>query len=91
MNTERSNQTNSQKIIWKNPLVIACLLAVGYWLFTYHSQHLLGWLPYLILLLCPLMHIFMHGGHGHGGHGGSEDLQDRDTDQQHHHVNKEKE
>ncbi|HIE56304.1 MAG TPA: DUF2933 domain-containing protein, partial [Chromatiaceae bacterium] len=22
------------------------------------------------LLLCPLMHIFMHGGHGHGSHGG---------------------
>lgn len=28
-----------------------------------------GW-PYLLLLLCPLMHIFMHGSHGsHGGHG----------------------
>jgi hypothetical protein len=26
------------------------------------------WLP---LLLCPLMHMFMHGGHGgHGGRGG---------------------
>jgi hypothetical protein len=24
-------------------------------------------LPWLILLACPLMHIFMHG--GHGGHG----------------------
>jgi hypothetical protein len=27
-----------------------------------------GW-PYLILLLCPLMHVFMH--RGHGGHGSS--------------------
>jgi hypothetical protein len=26
---------------------------------------LLVWLP---LLACPLMHLFMHGGHGHGGH-----------------------
>ena len=35
-----------------------------------HSMHLsglIGWLPYLILLVCPLMHLFMHGGHGHGG------------------------
>ena len=30
-----------------------------------------GW-PYLLLLLCPLMHIFMHGSHGgHGDHGAS--------------------
>jgi hypothetical protein len=26
-------------------------------------------LPYLIFLLCPLSHLFMHHGHrGHGGH-----------------------
>ncbi len=30
--------------------------------------------PWLILLLCPLMHIFMHRGHGgHGGHSGHGD------------------
>ena len=34
-----------------------------------HQAHLLGWLPWLFLLACPLMHVFMHGGHGHGGHG----------------------
>ena len=34
-----------------------------------HSAHILGALPYIFLLACPLMHIFMHGGHGgHGGH-----------------------
>ena len=32
-----------------------------------HSAHILGALPYLLLLACPLMHYFMHG--GHGGHG----------------------
>ncbi|WP_373296192.1 DUF2933 domain-containing protein [Marinobacter zhanjiangensis] len=32
-----------------------------------HKVHVLGALPWLILLLCPLMHIFMHGSHGHGG------------------------
>ena len=39
-------------------------------LFIYeHRMHVLGWLPYLILLACPLMHLFMHHGHGHN-HGG---------------------
>lgn len=30
-----------------------------------HWGHALGALPYLVLLLCPLMHLF----HGHGRHG----------------------
>lgn len=33
-----------------------------------HRAHILGILPYLFLLACPLMHIFMHGGHGGNGH-----------------------
>lgn len=40
----------------------AALLAAEHWV------HLAGSLPLLLLLLCPLMHLFMHGGHGHGGH-----------------------
>jgi hypothetical protein len=33
----------------------------------------LGVLPYLLILACPLMHLFMHRGHGgHGGHHGNE-------------------
>ena len=41
-------------------------------LISEHRAHALGALPYLLLLACPLMHIFMHGGHGGhgGGHGG---------------------
>ena len=38
----------------------------GFLLFTEHRAHALGLLPYLLLLACPLMHLFMH--HGHGGH-----------------------
>ncbi len=30
-----------------------------------HWGHALGLLPYLVLLACPIMHLF----HGHGGHG----------------------
>ena len=31
-----------------------------------HRAHFLGVLPFLLLLACPLLHVFMHG--GHGGH-----------------------
>lgn len=40
-----------------------------------HKAHILGIIPYLFLLACPLMHIFMHGGHGGHHHGGGQ----RDT------------
>ncbi|NMG44416.1 DUF2933 domain-containing protein [Aromatoleum toluvorans] len=36
-----------------------------------HRAHLLGILPWLFLLACPLMHLFMH--HGHGSHGAHHD------------------
>jgi hypothetical protein len=40
----------------------------GYFLLTEHLAHVVGALPFLLLLACPLMHVFMH--HGHGGHQG---------------------
>ena len=46
------------------------LLVAGYFLVLEHKAHLEGalqYLPYLLLLACPLMHLFMH--HGHHGHG----------------------
>ncbi|MFZ5775818.1 MAG: DUF2933 domain-containing protein [Thermodesulfobacteriota bacterium] len=36
-----------------------------------HRRHLLDALPSLLLLLCPLMHLFMLG-RGHRGHGRKE-------------------
>ena len=36
---------------------------VAYFLLTEHLAHVVGALPFLLLLACPLMHIFMHGGH----------------------------
>ena len=51
---------------------IAVLMAAGFYLWTEHRAHLLGVLPYPIALLCPLIHLFTHRGHGkHGGHHGS--------------------
>lgn len=42
-------------------MLIAGLVVIEHW------QHLIYAFPYLLLLSCPLMHLFMH--HGHGGHG----------------------
>ena len=45
----------------------------GYFLLTEHRAHFFGALPFLLLLACLLMHVFMHGGHGHHGHHGEHD------------------
>ena len=65
---DSSNRTKSA-----NWVFIGFLLLAGYFLFIEHRAHLLGWLSsygiWLLLLACPLMHLFMHGGHGtHSGH-----------------------
>lgn len=55
---------------WRRPasLVLCGFLALaGFLLITEHGAHVFGALPYLLLLACPLMHLFMHRGHRHGG------------------------
>lgn len=52
-------------------VTIAFLLIAAFFLLTEHRAHTFGVLPFVLLLACPLLHMFMHGGHhGHGGHGG---------------------
>ena len=76
MNTEhRQEQDNGKetksRVKW---VFIGFLVIAAYFLVTEHRAHLSRWLSsygiWLLLLACPLMHLFMHGGHGgHGGHG----------------------
>jgi len=40
------------------------LAAAVAWLFFRHGEHLSRLFPFLILLACPLMRLFGHGGHG---------------------------
>ena len=57
--------------------VLVGFIAIGaYFLITEHRAHLSGllyYLPFVLLLACPLMHLFMHGGHGGHGNDGSAD------------------
>ena len=47
-------------------------LVAGYFLWTEHRAHVLQFLPFALLLACPLLHMF-HGHGGHGGHAGHKD------------------
>jgi len=56
-------------------VVLAAVLVIAE-----HRLHVLGYLPWLILLACPLMHVFMHHGHGHKGkHTPTEDQGNHDA------------
>lgn len=61
---ESGHRHESPRAKW----VFAAFAAIAaFFLFTEHRAHLFGVLPYLLLLACPLMHLFHHhGGHGHG-------------------------
>lgn len=48
-------------------------IAIGaFFVLAEHKAHVMGALPYILLLLCPLLHLFHHRGHGgndrQGGH-----------------------
>ena len=51
-------------------------VAAGYFVWTEHRAHIGPYLPWALLALCPLMHVFMHG--GHGGHAHADDRRRRE-------------
>ena len=47
-------------------LLLAIVALAAVYPVAEHGDHLVALLPFAVILLCPLMHLFMHG--GHGGH-----------------------
>lgn len=58
--------------------LVAFLGIAAFFLWEEHEAHILGALPYALLLLCIAMHFFMHGGHG-GHHDGDRGRRIRDA------------
>jgi hypothetical protein len=64
-----ANQPSGNQGYWRSRSGIALCVFIAIaalLLFFEHRAHALQWLPFVVLLACPLMHLFMH--HGHGGH-----------------------
>ena len=67
MDSQVHNHSNTPTESWfKSHRILgyAALVVIGYYLLTEHRAHVFAFLPYLFLAACPLMHLFMHGGHG---------------------------
>lgn len=67
MNHERRSPSGFR---WRSRTGLALLGFVaiaGFFLFTEHRAHALGALPFVLVALCPLLHLFGHGGHRHSG------------------------
>ena len=61
MHREHSSAGNKAVFKW---LMIGLLVAAGGLFLADHWVHVPQFLPYALLALCPLMHLFGHGGHG---------------------------
>ncbi len=65
------DQQKARPSFWRTPfgaVATVAAVAASIYLWFAHKDHLLALLPFAFLAACPLMHLFMHRGHGHGGH-----------------------
>ena len=70
MNHDSSQHDPEPTGFWRSRYAIGLLVmgaVAAYFLLSEHRAHFIYALPFLLLLACPLMHVFMH--HGHSGHG----------------------
>ncbi len=60
------DQSSPTRRGWRAGIALLGFLAIAaFFLLSEHRAHALGILPYVLLLLCPFLHLFAHGGHGH--------------------------
>ncbi len=80
INKTHEHHHEQKGIDWYRIGTWGAVAIMGYYLITEHQAHVIQYLPFLLILACPLMHMFMHGGHGgHGGHGHHKHKEDQDN------------
>jgi len=76
---QHGNGQSSGPRFTRGRIAFAIFMAVAlFFLLTEHKAHFFGALPFLLILACPLLHFFHHGGHGGHAHG-AEKSADRET------------
>lgn len=74
---DNKNYEDEDQVIQKSKYVkIGFFIFIAYFLWMEHRAHVIEYLPFIILAACPLMHFFMHK--GHGNHHGSNDNKKND-------------
>lgn len=63
MNHDYGTQIHSSSLV--NWMIVGLVLVAAYFVIGEHWVHIAPYFPFLIFLACPLMHLFMHHGHGH--------------------------
>lgn len=70
--SHNERQGNESRSLWRSRIglmLLGFLVIAGFFLLTEHRAHALGALPFLLLALCPLLHLFGHGGDSRKGGG----------------------
>lgn len=81
MRHEHHAGASTPAVITPGRIVFATMIAIAaFFLISEHRAHALGFLPYLLFLACPLLHMFHHGGHGE--HARKPPLEGQNTEQE---------
>lgn len=82
--THDDDEHASHPTFWRSRYAAGLVVIGGvavFFLLSQHRAHFLGALPYLLLLACPLMHLFMHHGHGNHKHHSANHGLDKDANE----------
>ncbi|EWS65291.1 hypothetical protein Y695_01455 [Hydrogenophaga sp. T4] len=63
MNHQTPNHAHEPRSLWRTRYGVGLLVlgaVAAFFLFAEHRAHIFGALPFLLILACPLMHLFMH-------------------------------
>ena len=74
MDVQTEPDTRTQRKPFRTPWMLGfgLFLAIAlFFLWEEHKAHILGAVPYVLLLVCLILHPLMHRGHGSDGGGGS--------------------